>query len=113
MQSYVMAMGWFGWVELPYNARPLMMTMVAARTDQLRRAVLCCADGVMVDRGDLGMEIPTEKIFLAQKMMIQKCNYSGAHEGLTTAMLCQQNQGRTISRWAEKIQGYIASRWGR
>lgn len=70
------------------GAQPLVIAKIERRRALDRVAeILAAADGLMVARGDLGVEIPIEEIALTQKRLVQRANLAGKPVIIATQML--------------------------
>lgn len=71
------------------NTKPIFLIAKIERPKALENleAILKVADGLMVARGDLGVEIPAEQVPLEQKRIIQACRNAGKPVIVATQIL--------------------------
>ncbi|HBL39102.1 TPA: pyruvate kinase [Candidatus Uhrbacteria bacterium] len=65
----------------------IMAKIERAEAVKNARAIIKAADGVMIGRGDLGLDLPLEEVPLAQKKIIRLCREAGKPVVVATHML--------------------------
>src|SRR4051812_24957059 len=82
-----------------FGGRPFVIAKVE-RADALKYydEILAASDGIMVARGDLGVEVPIEEIAYTQKELIAKANLAGKPVITATQMLESMISSRLPTR---------------
>ena len=68
------------------KARVMCKIETAVAIDNID-SIIHAADGIMVARGDLGVEMPIERLPIIQKQIIKRCNYEDVPVVTATHML--------------------------
>lgn len=83
-----------GWGRQPFLIAKIERAGALDRLDEILQA----ADGIMVARGDLGVEVPIEQIALVQKQIIAQASQAGKPVIIATQMLESMTHSRLPTR---------------
>lgn len=77
------------WLDRQDGGRDVGIIAKIERAEALAAidSILAVADGIMVARGDLGIEVPLERLALEQKMLVRRANDAGRFAIVATQML--------------------------